>query len=158
MNFLEYCNKNKDVSVNLCLNKPMGRWEGHTEELLTDVDFKYIKTLNKVYNITDYINIGTFDRQPGCFPYRRLLTITKYGDLLPCAHLQMKVGNVFDKPLKELIEEGMKYFEQYEPTCLASNASFIENWISDTLTNTEPVAIQDILPLNWREIVDQRKY
>ena len=30
--------------------------------------------------------------------------------------------------------------------------------ISDTLTNTEPVAIQDILPLNWREIDDQRKY
>jgi MoaA/NifB/PqqE/SkfB family radical SAM enzyme len=153
--FLKFCN-DKGVYVNLCLNKPMGRWEGHTDELLTDKDLAYIIELSNTYNITDYINLSSFDRLPGCFPFRRLLTITKYGDMLPCAHLQFTVGNVFDTPLKDLIEKGMKYFEQYEPSCLASNTNFIENWIRKTLERTSPDIIENVLPLNWREIDNER--
>ena len=149
--FLEFCNK-QGVAVNLCLNKPMGRAEGAFDEIITAEDSKYIIELSEKYMIDDYINLSSYNRQPGCFPFRRLMTITNYGDVLPCAHLLMKVGNVFDTSLKDLIEKGKPYFAQYEPTCLAANPDFINAYAYKTFDKTEPQPIETVLPLNWREL------
>lgn len=157
LSFLSHFNE-LNIPVNFCLTKPVGRWKENRKDLVIGNDADKIKELNKKYNISDYVHLPAYDRLPGCFPFRRLTTITKYGDVLPCLHLQMTVGNVFDTPLKELIEKGMKYFEQYEPECLSSNVDFIDTYMNKIIDNTRPEPIENVLPLNWRELDKKRKF
>jgi len=149
--------KEINVPVNFCLAKPVGRWIENRKDLLIENDSEIIKNLSKIYDISDNVNLPAYGRIPGCFPFKRLTTITKYGDVLPCLHLQMTVGNIFDTPLKELIEKGMKYFEQYEPSCLSSNIDFINTYINKITDTSRPEPIENVLPLNWRELDKQRK-
>jgi MoaA/NifB/PqqE/SkfB family radical SAM enzyme len=151
--FLEYCKKLK-VPVNLCLTKPVGRWVNFLDEIITPEDVQYIIELSKTQNISDYIHLPAYGRRPGCYPFRRLMTITKYGDVLPCLHLQFTVGNIFDTSLKDLIEKGMKYFN-YEPDCLSTNLDFIKKYINTT--TSQPIPIENILPLNWKNTLITEK-
>jgi MoaA/NifB/PqqE/SkfB family radical SAM enzyme len=141
----------KNVPVNICWAKPIGMWAGHYEGLVTRGDVNYVTKLGKLYNATDHTNQITFGRHIGCFAVKRMMSITQYGDAMPCPWMYFKLGNIFEMSLKDILEKGMKYFSHFEPSCLVgTNPEFIKKYISQTWGKEVPVPIEEILPLNWK--------
>jgi len=63
---------------------------------------------------------------------KRMVSITKYGDVMPCPYIHVSLGNFFEEPLKAIIERGLriKYFGEYVDTCLvAEDRNFIDKYI-----------------------------
>ena len=61
-----------------------------------------------------------------------MVSITKYGDVMPCPYIHTSLGNFFEEPLKDIIERGMKikYFGKYVDTCLiAEDRQFINDYV-----------------------------
>ena len=68
----------------------------------------------------------------GCIAIKRMISITKYGDVMPCPYIHTSLGNFFEEPLKDIIERGMKikYFGKYVDTCLiAEDRKFINKCV-----------------------------
>jgi len=61
-----------------------------------------------------------------------MVSITKYGDIMPCPYIHVSLGNFFEESLKDILERGMriKYFGKYVGTCLiAEDREFISNYL-----------------------------
>jgi MoaA/NifB/PqqE/SkfB family radical SAM enzyme len=61
-----------------------------------------------------------------------MISVTKYGDVMPCPYIHTTLGNFFDEPLKNIVERGMniKYFGKYVDTCLiAEDRDFINKHV-----------------------------
>ena len=56
----------------------------------------------------------------GCNAVNRLY-ITPKGDVLACPFLHVKLGNIYEQSLKEIVDYGfsIKYFSDYQDLCLA---------------------------------------
>ena len=56
----------------------------------------------------------------GCTTVNRLY-ITPIGDVLVCPYVHIKIGNIFEKSLKEIVDYGfsIKYFKNHSDLCLA---------------------------------------
>ena len=62
-----------------------------------------------------------------------MVSITKYGDVMPCPYIHVSLGNFFEEPLKDIIARGMsiKYFGEHVDTCLvAEDIEFIKKYIA----------------------------
>ena len=59
--------------------------------------------------------------------------VTPIGDVLVCPYVHIKIGNIFEKPLKEIIKHGfsIKYFRNHSDLCLAGED---KNFISKFMT------------------------
>ena len=65
---------------------------------------------------------------------KRMVSVTKYGDIMPCPYTFTTLGNVFEESLKDIIDKGLKIkhfsFDTKE-TCLVGNKDhpFIEKFV-----------------------------
>ena len=83
----------------------------------------------------------------GCIAVKRMISLTQYGDVMPCPYMQTSIGNFFEEPLKDIIERGMniKWFGKHIDTCLiAESRYFIDNYLVPTYGKK--------LPVKWDEI------
>jgi MoaA/NifB/PqqE/SkfB family radical SAM enzyme len=129
IDFLEFA-KEKGVGVFVTYAKPVGAWEGNFDILVTRDDMDYIRKLERKYNVFTHLT-PAYGLNLGCISVKRMVSITKYGDIMPCPYIHTSLGNFFKEPLKDIIERGMaiKYFGQYIDTCLiAEDRNFIENY------------------------------
>jgi len=127
--FLEFA-KNKGVGVFVTYAKPVGAWEGNYDVLISKDDMDYIRELEKKYNIFTHLT-PSYGLNLGCIAVKRMVSITKYGDVMPCPYIHVSLGNFFEEPLKEIIKRGMKikYFRNYIDTCLiAEDRKFIDDY------------------------------
>ena len=111
--------------------KPVGAWENNFDVLVNRGDMKYMEELEKKYNIFTHLT-PAYGLNLGCIAVKAMITITQYGDVLPCQYLQVSVGNVFKEPLKDIIQRGLdiKFFGEYVGTCLiAEDRNFINNYL-----------------------------
>ena len=68
----------------------------------------------------------------GCIAVKRMVSVTKYGDVMPCPYIHTSLGNFFEEPLKDIVERGLmiKYFGKYINTCLiAEDIKFINDYV-----------------------------
>ena len=68
----------------------------------------------------------------GCTTVNRVY-ITPIGDVLVCPYVHIKIGNIFEQSLKEIIDYGfsIKYFNDHSNLCLAGeDKSFIKNFMT----------------------------
>jgi MoaA/NifB/PqqE/SkfB family radical SAM enzyme len=116
--FLEFA-KGKGVAVFVTYAKPVGDWEGNFDVLVTKDDMDYMRELEDKYNVFTHLT-PSYGLKLGCIAVKRMVSITKYGDIMPCPYIHVSLGNFFDEPLKDIIERGMKikYFNKYVDTCL----------------------------------------
>lgn len=131
INFVEYFNK-KDVGVFVSYAKPVGAWEGHYEGLVDRADMAYMEELEKKYNLFTHLTPG-YGLEMGCIAVKGMISVTQYGDVLPCPYIHISIGNVFEEPLKDVLERGksIKFFGEYVDTCsIAEDRNFIENYIA----------------------------
>lgn len=131
-NFLQVLN-GKGVPVFVTYAKPVGAWEGHFEELVTREDMDYMRdVLEKKYNVFTHLT-PSYGLDLGCIAVKRMISVTQYGDVLPCPYIHTSLGNVFEEPLKDIVDRGMniKCFGEYSDTCfIAEDRKFIDKYVA----------------------------
>ena len=146
--FIEYLEfaKSKGVGTFVTYAKPVGAWEGNFDALVTRDDMKYVAGLADKYNVFTHLT-PSYGMDLGCIAVKRMISLTQYGDVMPCPYMQTSIGNFFEEPLKDIIERGMniKWFGKHMDTCLiAESRYFIDNYLVPTYGKK--------LPVKWDEI------
>ncbi len=118
IDFLEF-GKKKGVGIFITYAKPVGAWEGNFDVLINKDDMDYVRELEKKYNVFTHLT-PSYGRNLGCIAVKRMVSITKYGDIMPCPYIHISLGNFFKEPLKDIIERGMRigWFAKHTNTCL----------------------------------------
>jgi MoaA/NifB/PqqE/SkfB family radical SAM enzyme len=145
VDFLEFAKKN-EVPVFVTFAKPVGSWEGNHDILINREDYAYEKELETKYNLFTHMT-PAYGFDLGCIAVKRMVSITKHGDIMPCPYIHASLGNFFDEPLQKIIERGMqiKPFSEHTDTCLiAIDQNFIEKY--ESRINGKP------LPVQWEEV------
>ena len=122
--------------------KLVGEWEGKFDLLLTEDDYKYLAdTFNMTFHITPH-----YGMELGCLAVKKILTVTAYGDVMPCIWIYYSLGNIHDTPLKDIIAKGMKYFGKHHPLCRVSeDRDFIKQHADNIKGKQLPVAIEEVM-------------
>ncbi|MGC9971645.1 MAG: radical SAM protein [Bryobacteraceae bacterium] len=129
IDFVEFLNA-KGVPVFVTYAKPVGAWEGNFDVLVTRDDMDYLRGLEKKHNVFTHLT-PAYGLDLGCIAVKRMVSITKYGDVMPCPYIHVSLGNFFEETLKDIIERGLKikHFGKYVDTCLiAEDRAFIEKY------------------------------
>lgn len=143
--FVEFLN-GKGVGVFVTYAKPVGAWEGNFSALVNRDDMDYVRELEKKHNVFTHLT-PSYGLNLGCIAVKRMVSVTKYGDVMPCPYIHVSLGNFFEEPLRDIIERGLKlkYFGKYVDTCLvAEDRKFINDYVAKTYGKP--------LPVPWTEI------
>ena len=147
--FIEYLEtmKAKDVPTLVLFPKLVGLWEGRFDMLVGPEDTAYIRELEKKYKV--FTHLSSFNGMNfGCPAVKRMISITKYGDVMPCPWIYTSLGNFFEEPLKDIIDRGMhiKYFGKRMEACLSSESpGFIRKYIAGRMYGKEmPVPCSEV--------------
>jgi MoaA/NifB/PqqE/SkfB family radical SAM enzyme len=146
IDYLEFA-KSKGVGTFVTYAKPVGAWEGNYEALVTREDMAYMRELEKQYAVFTHLT-PSYGLDLGCIAVKRMISITQYGDVLPCPYMHLSLGNVFTEPLKDIIARGMniKYFGKHVNTCpIAESRPFIDKYIAGRIYGKP-------LPVPWNEV------
>ena len=133
-------------AVDALLVKAIGRLEGCHDLLCTPDDVKFIDNLHKEYPSFYRDIIPSYGMDRGCGTVRNTLHITKYGDVLPCVFIHISLGNIFEEPLKDIIDRGLsiKHFHDYSPICLSGeDRGFIEKYMSKFYGKPLPISYKE---------------
>jgi len=146
IDYLEFA-KSKGVGTFVTYAKPVGAWEGNFDALVDKDDMAYMRGLEKKYNVFTHLT-PSYGMDLGCIAVKRMISITQYGDVMPCPYIHVSIGNVFEEPLKDIIERGMKikWFGKHISTCLiAESRPFINKYIAGCIYGKP-------LPVPWNEV------
>lgn len=157
--FEELVKYSKDNNYKTLINVavPAGMWSQMDEIMLDEKDREHLYKLRKEYknlvrNIWNPFD-KTHEKSIGCTTVNRLY-ITPIGDVLACPYVHIKVGNVLEQSLKEIVEFGfsIKHFNEHSPICLAGeNREFVSKYMS--------TAGQSIFkPANAKDIFDENDF
>ena len=132
MEFIAYFN-NKDIGVFMTFAKPVGAWQGKYDMLVTDEDLVYVKELETKHKIFSHIT-PSYGLDLGCTAVKGMVCVTQYGDVMPCQYIFVSLGNIFETPLKDIIQKGLnvKWFGEHIDNCpIANDREFIETYIAE---------------------------
>jgi MoaA/NifB/PqqE/SkfB family radical SAM enzyme len=117
-----------DIPVYIGYAKPVGAWKDMTE-LIDQSDIEYITELESRYNVFTHLT-PAYGYQGGCIAVKRMINITKWGDVNPCPFMQeINLGNVFDEPLRDIVTRGMSRFGEHIDTCpMATDKEYVERY------------------------------
>ena len=129
--FIKYFN-GMDLPVCILYAKPVGGWKGHPEVMLDQNDIDFVESLAETHNVFSHLT-KSYNWAGGCIAMKRMINITKYGDVNPCPVMQeYSIGNVFDEPLADIVSRGDKQFSVCNPTCpMATDMEFINGLIAE---------------------------
>jgi len=124
---------------------PCGFWQGKFDTMIDENDRAHLIELRKKYKNIYRDLWDPFDRKYekslGCQTMSKLL-ITPNGDVLPCSFIHIKIGNVYEQSLKEIVDYGytIKYFHDHCETCLAGeNRWFAEKFMMEKMSMKNPI-------------------
>lgn len=137
---LEYAKK-KNYTVYFMMAMPFGVWK---DNVMNAEDVRILNQIRKDYDCC----FDTWDmydknreRISGCWTVNRTY-ITPLGDVLVCPYINIKIGNIREQSLKEILEYGfsIKYFGNYSPICIsAHNLIFRQKFLPDVGNIFEPL-------------------
>ncbi len=146
LEFVQYFNQ-KSVGVFVTYAKPVGAWEGNFDVLVDKDDMNYMRALERKHNVYTHLT-PAYGLDMGCIGVKGMVSVTQYGDVLPCPYIHTSIGNVFEEPLKDIIQRGLniKYFGEHVATCLiAEDRDFINKYILNRIYHKP-------LPVPWFEV------
>lgn len=141
----KFANKN-DFNLDLLVARAIGRWEGKEEVLIDGEDAKYLMNLRNKYPVVHRDVFPTYGQDRGCGAVTNNLHLTKYGDILPCVFIHISIGNIFEEPLKDIIERGLslKWFGMHHKLCLSGeNKHFISKYMWKFYGKSLPISYKD---------------
>ena len=143
----------KDQKYKTLLNVavPSGMWQNAENIICNDEDRKYLRKIRKEYKNLVRNIWNPFDKNHekilGCTTVNRIY-VTPIGDVLVCPYVHIKIGNIFEKPLKEIIDYGfrIKHFRNHSDLCLAGeDKEFIKKYMTKSgQTIFKPALAKDI--------------
>jgi MoaA/NifB/PqqE/SkfB family radical SAM enzyme len=129
LEFMQMMHK-RGAPVSVVYAKPVGEYAGRFDQMCTSEDIAHVKRLLKEYGGYDHTTPG-YGRDLGCTAVKRIVSITAFGDVLPCPWMYWSLGNVFDTPLADILDKGMRYFGDRSPVCrLSEDAEFNRKYTS----------------------------
>jgi MoaA/NifB/PqqE/SkfB family radical SAM enzyme len=152
VDFLGFLN-GKGVGVFVTYAKPVGAWEGNYDVLINRDDMDYVRELEKRHNVFTHLT-PSYGQNLGCIAVKRMVSITKYGDVMPCPYIHTSLGNFFKEPLKDIMGRGMKikYFGKYMDTCLiAEDRKFINEYVVKKIYGKP-------LPVPYNEVFESKDF
>ena len=133
---------------------PLGAWQGKHENLISEYDVKRMLELHRQYPFLKRDNYG--NRCGGCPAIDEVITVTAYGDVLPCNTLHISLGNLRRESLADILLKArhIDYFKKSFDGCPpAEDLSFIENHLSKTYNAPSyPVRAEEV----FEELQDYR--
>ena len=151
--FKQLLDYSRDEKYKTLLNVavPSGMWQKMDDIICDDKDREYLRKIRKEYKNLVRNIWNPFDRNNekilGCTTVNRVY-VTPIGDVLVCPYVHIKIGNIFETPLKEIIDYGfkIKYFRNHSDLCLAGeDKEFIKKFMTkDGQTIFKPALAKDI--------------
>ena len=129
--FIKYFNE-KDIGVFMTFAKPVGAWQGKYDMICNDEDLVYVKELETQHKIFSHLT-PSYGLDLGCTAVKGMVCVTQYGDVMPCQYIFVSLGNIFETPLKEIIQKGLsiKWFGEHIDDCpIANDKEFIDKYIA----------------------------
>ena len=114
---LDY-SKNKKYKTLLNVAVPSGMWKNMADVMVDEKDQEYIRDMRKKYKNIVRNLWNPFDRDNekilGCTTVNRLY-ISPLGDVLVCPYVHIKIGNILQQSLREIVDFGfsIKYFRMH---------------------------------------------
>ncbi|WP_286239985.1 radical SAM/SPASM domain-containing protein [Neptuniibacter halophilus] len=146
--FREMCQFATDKGIGLYVSyaKPTGSCTEHPEFVIEKEDADILRELEKEYNVFSHMtpSYGSFK---GCITVKGIITVTSTGEITPCPYIDMSLGNIFQTPLKEILDRGMRnpWLGPHRPDCLiGEDPAFIKK-------HTEITSRYKTLPVPWGE-------
>lgn len=131
---------------------PSGRYQYHDEVMIDEKDRVHLMKLRKRYKniIRDIWN--PFDRSHekllGCNCVNRSY-VTPLGDVLVCPYVHVKIGNIFESSLKDIIDYGFSFdiFREFSELCLGGeNREFVKNNLCrEGMSIFNPIKPEDLI-------------
>lgn len=147
------CQYSKEQGYTTLLNVavPSGNWQKMTEVMVDSDDIAHLINLRKKYKniLRDIWNPfdKNFEQLLGCNCVNRIY-VTSIGDVLVCPYLHIKIGNVFEQKLKEIIDFGfsIKYFRDHSKLCLSGeDKEFVIKFLQrEGMSVFNPIHAKDI--------------
>ena len=148
-----FCQDN-GFNFDIMIAKAIGRWEGHEEVLLDPEDAAHLLALRAKYPLVQRDVFPSYGESAGgCVAVLKTLHLTKYGDVLPCGFIHISIGNIFDEPLKDIIERGfrIRHFASRHPICLSGeDRGFVSDYMSRFYGKP--------LPIPWSEAFGEEDF
>jgi MoaA/NifB/PqqE/SkfB family radical SAM enzyme len=144
--FIKYFN-DKDIGVFMTFAKPVGGWQGKYDMLVNPEDLAYVKELEAKHKIFSHLT-PAYGLDLGCTAVKGMVCVTQYGDVMPCQYIFISLGNIFEQPLREIIQKGLniKWFGEHLDVCpIAHDRHFIDKYIAGRVYNkTLPVPCSEV--------------
>ena len=146
--FLDFA-QSKEVGTYVVYAKPVGAYEGVTEQMMTEKEGKILQQFEEEYDIFTHMT-PSYGRDIGCIAVKRMVPISRYGDVMPCPYQHISLGNFFEEPLNDIIGRGLniKWFDPRKnmPCICGVDKGFIQNVISKSYGDNEvPVRYDQVL-------------
>lgn len=147
------CQYSKDKGYTTLLNVavPSGCWQNKEQVMVNSNDIAHLIELRKKYKniLRDIWNPfdKSYEKLLGCNCVNRTY-ITPVGDVLVCPYLQIKIGNIYEQLLKEIVDYGfsIKYFHNHSKLCLSGeDKDFVSRYLGyEGMSVFNPVSAKDI--------------
>jgi len=153
------CKYSKEQGYTTLVNVavPSGNWHSMNEVMCDEKDTAHLIELRKKYKNMLRNLWNPFDKKYegviGCNTVNRTY-ITPIGDVLVCPYVHIKIGNIFEQSLKEIVEYGhsIKDFRNYNPLCMAGeDKEFVNKYLK-----TPNIGV--FKPLEAKEIFKDEDY
>ena len=136
--------KVKGVGLYVCYAKPTGSCSDHPEFVIDKEDADIMRELEKEYSVVTHMT-PSYGSYKGCITVKGIITITSTGEVTPCPYIDLSLGNIFETPLKDILERGMNnpWLGAYRPDCIiGEDQQFIRFHAEKTKGVTQ-------LPVQW---------
>lgn len=151
--FIEYFNK-RGIGVFVSFAKPVGAWEGNYTACIDDKgpavagsDLAFFHTLEQKYRVFSHLT-PAYGLNMGCIAVKGMFSITQFGDVLPCPYMQISMGNIFEEPLKDIVDRalGIRWFGEKIDTCtIAQEPTFFRDVLEKKIYGRDlPVSYKDV--------------
>lgn len=128
------------VGTYVAYAKPIGAWEGRYDQMITPRDEKAILDLEKRYDVFTHLT-PSYGMDVGCIAVKRMVSITKYGNVMPCPYMHISLGNFFEESLKDIVNRGLniKWFtpKAKMPCLVGTDRVFIDQVLFPTFGDVE---------------------
>ena len=125
---------------------PFGTWK---DNVMDSEDVQILNEFRGKYNCcfdTWDMYDSTKTKLSGCWTVNRSF-ITPTGDVLVCPYINIKIGNIKEKSLKEILDYGfsIKYFGKFSPVCIsAHNQAFRKKFLKEDINLFSPLDAHEI--------------
>ncbi|SDB15593.1 radical SAM/SPASM domain-containing protein [Eubacterium oxidoreducens] len=146
----EFC-QSRGYHIGLQTATPTGNWQGKFEIMTTPEDAAYLEEIRHKYK---HVWRDIWPPLPnkkvavsGCVAVNRPY-INPYGDVLPCSYMHMKLGNIKEQSLKEILDIGFSYecFRNSHKKCYAAeDPEFMKQYCMHKMSILEPIDIKKVM-------------